>query len=1155
MRSLRLLTGFLAAGSVVAGERIIRLRDHINHDWSGELLSYSLRFRPGECHPSTLELVGPDGPQACQPTDLWADGAGRAESFRLWFVTSLSARGEKTFRLRYGPEPTTGTRVPDAGLVVTREGHHVAFTTPRTGVRVLCGTRNYVPPVPACDVPGPIAAMRLLDGTWFGGSALYGNHRVTACSAEVTAAGPVFAEGCVTYSYEDAPDLVVSVRVVSGQAGVFVGTDSKSHRPEEGWQLNLTEGYPEPILMARGMHASHPRWVIPRGTIGGVPLDREPAGPLCTVVPWMHQAGATGSKEVYVLRSAHRGTATSVGSHDPAAWIDPAWSRRDDLPELRKMLWEYKGLPLIKGDDGSLLVDSSAAIGRRKWFIGFVPKADDPVQTYLDAASLRDSRYGCQTLDTVEDYVLEWEPGPGAYWPRLYFPRDDAPSARRQLGNVARLEGHAGGTRRAYRAETGERVTIEGRALIQHMVDSAFMTPRYNMTLENNYNEFDVLRHSGLVIHLFDALMGTGELSNEEEKLLRAQMAFLGYRLHDPHFYDVSRGYAVGGNMHLSFVSWRGLVACAIPGHPLAKEWATQALAVVNERVDGMIGENGVWVNENMHYANVSLSSVLPFYMAMRNAGFYDFTENEKLRAWVLYIVKQLTPRDPRYEDTRSQPPEQLRYRAFRTALAGVMAKATARTHPDYARALQWAWNEQGNAEGIPDSRFGVFGDCLRDTALEAAQPVWRSEHFPKASAVLRHGLGSPHEYYLMLPLCQFGDYYQPQPGGVTVYGKGKPLALVFSGVYEVYTAEAFLTNSVSMARSPAKSRAAGLKGCVGPGRIAAFSGMPRQDYAAAEFLLNRPYTKMPEKQPALPPWPRLLREASPGELAWKRQVLFIKGASARDAGYFLFRDTVSGGQPTVWSMWTLSEKIGTPGEARDLRGFRADAPGNRVAATRPLPGDRFTAIGQFDVDVEYYVALPRDTPRATVRWGYSTTGHWPNPWHEYQDLLHLQRPDDGDYFVAFYPRRRDEPAPKFSSSADGLIIKTEGEFGTDYGFLCADASCAETAQVSFTGTAASVQDRGTSLALSLGAGGEVRYGEYGLSSPSAASLVLDGGRLTVCASHDRKGDQMVVLHLPAGLTLSPDRQDAAPKNTGPGTHEILLPRGQTTVGLRVRGP
>ena len=765
--------------------------------------------------------------------------------------------------------------------------------------------------------------------------------------------------------------------------------------------------------------------------------------------------------------------------------------------------------------------------------------------------ALCDSKYGAHTLDMVKNYALEWESRPDCFYPRLFFATArDAAEARQALGSIEDIEGPI---RRRYQADDGEAVDIHGRELVQYMVDCAYAAPRYPMTQSMSYNKFDVMRHGSMLVTLFDALMGTGELKEADERLLRAQMAFMGYWIDSPHSWDRSRGFASGGNQHLSWVCTRGMLACAMPDHPRAREWADKAVALVKEWVHTMVGENGVWFTENMHYANVSLSSVLPFCMAAQYAGFYNFLEDEKLRAWVLYIVKQLTPRDPRYENARSQPPELMRLRAFRTGLAGAMAKATARLDPAYSRAMQWAWQEQGYATSIPDSRFGSFEGALLDKSLPAEQPSWHSECFPRASAILRHGLGTPDEYYLVLPLCQFGDYYQPQPGGVTIYGKGKPLALTFSGAYEAYTAEAFLTNSVSMARTPAAGREAGLKGYVGPATISGFSAMPRQDYVMADFSLTRPYTHMPDDLPTMPPWPELLGQAADGGIEWKRQVLFVKGPEASDACYFLFRDTARGGQPTVWSMWSLSRKIGAPAQTENQDAFLSDAPGNEAAPARRLEGSRFTAVGQFDVDVDYFVALPRQTPRATVRWGYSTTTHWPNPWHEYQDLLHLQRTDDGAYYVALFPRRRGEPAPQFASLGDDLILKTAGPFGTDYAFLSATPTKANAEGVAFNGTAGSIQDRADGLTLAIGAKGDVSYRGYRLASEAAASLTMESDKAIVCVSHDRREPQTLMVGLPEGQALSRPTDGIRLESAAPGKHRLVISAGVTSATLRVR--
>jgi hypothetical protein len=106
--------------------------------------------------------------------------------------------------------------------------------------------------------------------------------------------------------------------------------------------------------------------------------------------------------------------------------------------------------------------------------------------------------------------------------------------------------------------------------------------------------------------------------------------------------------------------------------------------------------------------------------------------------------------------------------------------------------------------------------------------------------------------------------------------------------------------------------------------------------------------------------------------------------------------------------------------------------------------------------------------------------------------------PGDGAYFVAFYPRKRDWPAPTFATLGDGLVIKVAGDFGTDYGFLSALDTAAAGEGASFQGTAGSVQDRKGGLVLALGGKGAVRYQQYGLSADFAASLRVAKEQLTI---------------------------------------------------------
>lgn len=1138
----------VSGGFCSAAERTLRLKDHINREWSNELVNYELAFEPGTCHVSSLALEGPEGPVTFQLSNAKNDDGGTLISARLSFVTDLPALGEIVYKLSYAPQTGKAALAPATDLVVNKSDEQIEFVAKLAGVKLSSGSETFDTSVPSKETPGPIAALRTLEGNWIGASHLYGNRKIASFKTAIEAEGPVFAQARINYIYTDGETLSVTVRVVAGQEAVFIESESSKQHPDDGWRLSLSKGFDSPTLSVVGEFAN--KWGLKHTEVGHIKLANELPGTIYSLVPW-EDWWDSSTRTAFALTSPSSKTALALGSYDPGAWRDPAY--KEMLGLSYEAFMKFKRMPLVKSNGGTVYLQCASEIGMRKWYVGFLPKKADPDDTYQDARSLHNGRYGTQTLDMVKDYVLDWDGADDIQHPCVYVAKENLEEARSKLGD--NLDAIQGQFYRYYRKDNNERWRIAGTELIQHMVNSQYWAPKYLETFENNPCRFDLMRHSLMLVNQYDILMGTGKLSVSERKLLRAQIAFLGYTLNSPYVWDIDRAYTGDiGNMHLSYICNLGLTACAIPDHPMAKTWAEKAVKWVKIRLDENVGENGVWAHENTHYARVSLSSMLGFALGARNAGFHDFLEQGEMRAVLLYLEKQLIPWDPRYK-ARGLPPEQVNYRCERSAHSGIVAKALAKSDPEFSAIMQWAWNQQGNSTHLPNPFVRGFENVLLDKSLPEAAPNWHSEAFPKSSAVLRNGIGTPDEYYLHLATKQRGNYYLSQPGGMTIYAKGKPLALLFSSDFTACTSEDFVTNSVSLARTPGTmSQRLADRGKFGDGRIQRVSALPRQDYASAVFDLNgncpiRPFFESKLKE--LPtPWPTVLDAwkmsdaiLKPANVTakYKRQVLFVKGAKASDASYFIFRDSVKGGQPTVWSMWTLSEKLGTSQEARDVKSFLADAPGAKMTGACKLEGDRFTAAGQFDVEAEYYVALPEDTPRQTVRWGFRED--------EYQDLLHLQRTNDGDYYVAFFPRRRDEPAPTFASLDAKKIIKVSGEFGTDYCFVSPRFSTAVGEDARFSGMACSVQDRPEGLVLALGARGEVSYKGHQLVADDAATMMIGGGKVVLAASRNRTVDVVVTFSLPVGQALV-SSGTVRPEKTGDGSYRIVIPEGVWEVTL-----
>ncbi|HEY3418361.1 MAG TPA: hypothetical protein VGM23_15915, partial [Armatimonadota bacterium] len=670
------------------------------------------------------------------------------------------------------------------------------------------------------------------------------------------------------------------------------------------------------------------------------------------------------------------------------------------------------------------------------------------------------------------------------------------------------------------------------------------------------FGAFDTMRFAPHVLALYDALIDGPLVPEAERPVLRARLAYLGYAQAAPERWSNERGYrSYNLNMSVAHTLYLGMIACAIPEHPCAPAWVQPAIELIDELLNE-VGPAGEWPESISNYVHVSVTVMLHFAIAARSAGFQDYVNDARMKRLLDYFAKQHAPADihPRESGEpvpRALPPHGRSQAGHRNGLPGMAARAMRECDSAFSAAQQWLWRQIGENREISNAALGGFEQVYLDASLPDALPDWPTELFPQAGVIFRRGFGTSREDYINLISADFPhQVFSSETGAFSlICAQGAPLAGSFYGGYA--EREELLTSRVCLARGVGSGEErklrVGYTGTVvtpeeessgrriekplarfgeqeGVSNVSRFSTLPRQDYAAVDVALVHPQRVGWQPVQDLPDWP-VSGEGTP-PLHWRRQVLFLKGA-----GYLLIRDTVRGGQPTMWQMWTLSESLDRP----DITVAPA---GQQILPARRLEGDRFTARGQFGVDVEYYIAAPTNTPRHTLRWG--TTYHPERcSWHplsmlrdnyaEYRDLLHLQLPGDGAYFVAFFPRLPEEEAPAFSTLGDGKIIKVRGNFGTDYGFLNAQPEIAEADGILFKGTAASVQDHPGDLVLSLGAPGAIRHPSgYALVADGAAQLSV-GDQITMTVPADDMPQQvsvalpqqpeLVTLTIPAGVT------------------------------------
>jgi hypothetical protein len=1221
-----------------AGETTIVLRDYLQQSWTNELLTYPFSASKGACDARSITLTGPHGPVPAQLIDVvtWPDGKS-VKTAKLAFVADLAPLATATYTVRYGTFPMAN---PATDLAVTPGIAQVELATKAFGARVLLGACTFNPPVVSTRVPGPVLAMRMADGTWFGGSRLYGDEKVTGYTATLLDSGPVLARAAIRYTYANGNTLDVTLRMVAGDNTLRCTTRVAQNQPTDGLQVIINRNLP-PLTFAVMNEArkDRPEFTDAKGGYGplwanislkdytapatlGWPPVTDPRGALVTTLtPWEDWFGSFTQARIRLkLENATR--ELQIRSIDPGAWVEPlpieaVFSDTLD-PDPAKGIWlpwEHKLVPLEKAGDGTLCLRVNNVQGVRIWSVSDCLSVEGMAMLHQWTKYKPESAFPAAArptisteLDRVKDYVLEW-PGDVGTHPRLFISQSDLQQrldrqdvTQKQLDDLLVY----GKVRSAqdiwdqYMPNWSTNLALAANLLSRYAPEIAEKTQiltrlRQALGYELYGVQFGCAGNPAPI--LYDGVIDSPAVPEAERKVLRARMAYYAYRLADPAVWSAERGYCSGNqNMTVTWEISRGITACAIPTHPMAKVWYRKAEQIMEYFLNNMVGPAGEWPESMGDHGRQSVDMLVAFAVASTHSGLHDYVNDPRMKRLIVCWAKMETPRDPRPRGgTDRRPRPGLRYMPAMGrdrmggagGTCGVIANALRKSDPALSAELQWSWLEEGGSESL--SHLGAFAWISSDKNLPAKQPAWMSEVFPTAGAMFRHGLGTPDEHQMLLYSGDHWAAFYPSHTGSfpNIFAFGVPVAGTWPGPYadqdELMQCHVALAHGLGTV--PERQAVCGYTGSPehasiwkwpqgqtarfgeheGLANVSSFSALPRQDYAAVDVALRYPQPLKLDLLTTFPEWPPVPAKGAP-PVDWRRQVLFLKDDDPAKVCYYLIRDNikgVNGPQPTMWQMWTVSELLDVPEKVTDVNAVLAAKPGNKILPYRELHGDRFTAIGQLGVDVEYYVAAPTATPRYTLRWGtewaFEKSLKLVQP--EYQDLLHLQMPGDGAYYVAFFPRKRGAVAPAFSTLGNGAIIKVTGDFGTDYGFLSAPETTASGEGATFTGTAASVQDRAGVAVLSLGAKGSVAYKGYALTADVPASVrVAKTLTVELPATIQPPAFSMaqpfpggtVTLTAPGRWALAKPAKGVTLKQTGAGW-VLTLPRGVRTITLLPR--
>ncbi|MHB9131608.1 MAG: hypothetical protein ACYDBB_11040 [Armatimonadota bacterium] len=1134
--------GLLAMSGLQAAEYRIVLPEQLNHRWTRELVTYPFTAAQGACVAESVRLSGPQGALPVQLAEVehWP-GTAFVKSAKIAFVVDeLAPLATNTYTVSYGPTALPSTALP-ADLAVKTTEQLGEMTTSRYGVRMLLGEKTYDPPVAATTVPGPIQAMRLTDGSWFGGSRLYGDTQVAGYTARITERGPALARAICQYRYADGNTLTVTLQLNAQGDRVYVNTAVAKGHLADGWDVLLTglpplafQYMPEQVTKQPGTH-------MIKGWKERAIADYAP-GLISKLVPWAEWTDEFTQSKLFLAFLDTRPTAAEPSPDAPGAQPKPS----TDFPDARELVitrldagaWvtppsgagdrDKASAPLLKAADGTLYLRVNNKVDTRVWTIGESPSYQAKLARVLSPSNVMQDEL--EDLNVVKEMIFDW-PATIKH-PALFLNAQEMKAAGER--NPAALR------------------TLQNVQTLRQMLGS--------------YVFFDTMRGAADVICIYDAVIDSDLITPAERKLLRAQMAYLAYRLASPANWSTERGYNSGNpNMTVAHTLNQGLAACVLADHPMAKAWSAKPVATMDGWMNA-IDSAGHWP-ESSGYARVSESKFIFYAIAAQRAGLHDFLSDPRFKRMVMYYERTLTPPDPQrvMGDSPANDPHHPRVtptygrggNANSIGLGGVVAKATATIDPAFSRIMQWSYARTYFSTMLGEPMAG-YDQLLTDPTLPTEQPEWRSELLPSVGALFRSGVGTPEENYLLLvtknPTNPDGEIWPSEVGALELWFEhGKPLTRMFPAYpYENY--HGLLANRVMLATNWAPGKTA-TAGYTNTETLLGFATLPRVDYISEAYQWHSPWNFFPTPPAAVPAFPKVakvgaLPPAGQPPVTWQRQALYVRDALPGGMNYLVLRDTVTGGQPTQWQFWTLSKQLIIPGQSETVveDGGQPEALAPRAAV--PLTGNRFTAIGQFGLDLDYYVASPTDTPRHTLRYNsVSPVSGVVRGFPLEQDLLHLQLPGDGCYFVTLVPRDHAAASPAFATLGDGTVIKVTGAFGTDYHFLTSTEREATADKATFHGTAASVQDRPTGLVLALAAPGAIRYGTYGITAPLAASLQVSADTLSIQlpATHT---DSVVTLQAPAGWRLATSQPGVTLQQKGT-TYQLTIQAKIATVILK----
>lgn len=1153
-RLVILSVGVCTMTPVFAGTTTFGITEALKRPWQHEVLTFQVKAPKQATDLAAMYVTDETGAAVpAQFSDLMVQAERNEYPLTVTVIGDLQPWQQRTWTLHYG-EPKRPA-VPATDLKTTEEKGCYVLSNDRIAVRVPRGAEQFAKPVPAAAVPAPILAVRGPAGKWLGRGWLESPLPVTGYTAQLTHDGPIFKRARMEYAFAGGR-YVCTVTLRTGEDVVHVRDEFDLGDPakerDSNFCFSLKDGLAPDTVRWYGRYYDkrfNVRNIQPNtNKEAEFPVDYAAPGRLLRLhglfVWWPEAASYWG---VY-SKADPQSDLVAVFPERPGHWRNPAAvmldTEKGNELTMRFPLRQPQQDWVVDGVDyrspfwtGSVFPGTPRSLGVREWGLLVTRAADAvPATDDFEGSGIRKAwtRYGQNPLDKIKDWALIWaDPGPEVY-PRGAISAADVPALRERADRTPALKALLGNSQ--YKRFTylvrqdaklaGELLHASDGGLLPSLRTSVACYLDTQGDMGNRTFMHHGNFHLAAAAPLFDVALSVPTMTPDERREARALYAFLLYKISDPDWLAYGAGFHLGNpNMATTSMSIIGASAALIPEHPKASEWMMTSARSTLDMLRDYTAPGGAW-RECPHYQmDASMAGVLQAAALFKNAGFLDLYQNPFLKATMLYHAQLLTPVDPRFGIRTMPAIGNGTYEP--TSLYGRMAAGVAKSDPEYAKRLQWAWRAVGSPYMYPNDEF------VLNEELPAAPPDLSSRHFPGFGAVMRAHVGDPNETYL---LCRMGyqmEHYEDDQGEIVLYSRGAPLLMDFGSQYQPMMARPWLHNRVSFNHMT--------NGLV-VGEITQRNFLDAADATLGSISYDQLFpTPEDPKTPTPPnagPPPVPLKEL----VTWTRQLLLVKNEVADAPHYVLVRDgfTGKGDDFSEFSLWGLATGVKFQGNVANY-------------------------TGQHGVDVAVTVLDPAKPEFTTGEYGHNfigpTMGFWrkvngAKPFAEVQHFIRMKRSDHKGYFAVIYPHRPNETAPAFTAWAGGAGVTAEVA-GERHVVVCAErAARYQGGGVTVDGQRAVVRIGKERTVLALLQGTSVSAAGCTLAAEGPAAVTVGaGGGMTGEANLSVAGDLRLTLPqanpaLKAALLVNGQEQPLAMAWEG-ATLKLALPKGKSSFAIR----